>query len=401
MKNTRQNNCDDVIDLLVKKYWSESKSELEKKIGQIAQDFIGRKLYNSTVRINKQLHTEYDFLLKLIEHIIESMKQDFSHIPLATCKEKLLSIVEIEYKKLIPNTTSRLVQANLGQKDILEQYKNGILGKMEKAKEKIEIHCAISEKEEVSVKHDENKWYKNRTIQAALITAGVFLFASIIGWLIFIYYDKSSSSSEITTSGDSSPGISTSGPNSPVILNYESPKSRSPSDSNNLSGKTLIYENIRNKVSGLEHQIIDEKIAPWIFFRTGKMKEVTNYHGKVIKYSGIEFAGSPRLIFWNGFIEPFLENGIAQVLNTVAQECYDRNIDNTEFLQEAKSLLAGLISKAYRRMSEIDQKLRGKGYPEKVTPVDVSNKIGKMQEFLNQYTKAILNNEKPPRKRYD
>ena len=366
MKNTRQNNHDDVIDLLVKKYWSESNSELDQKIGQIAQDFIGRKTYNNTVRINKQLHTEYEFLQKLIEHIIESIKQDFSHIPLATCKEKLLSVVEIEYKKLIPNTTSRLVQANFGQKYMLEQYKGNIIDEMEEAKEKIEIQCAISEEEKIAVKHSGEKWYKNRTIQAALIGAGVFLIVSII-----------------------------------TIFHNESPTSRSPSDSNNLSEKTLIYENLGNRVSNLEHQIIDEKISPWIFFRTGKMKEVTNYHGKVIKYSGIEFTGSPRLVFWNGFIEPFLENGIAQVLNSAAQDCQDRNIDNTEFLQEAESLLTGLISKVYRRMSEIDKKLRGQGYPEKVTPVDVSDKIGKMQEFLNQYMKAILNNEKPPRKRYD
>ena len=195
--------------------------------------------------------------------------------------------------------------------------------------------------------------------------------------------------------------ISQIGSNRPVKVNSELPESKSISDSNNLSSKTLIYENIRNRISDLEYKIIDEKISPWIFFRTGKMKEVTDYHGKVIKYSGIEFAGSPRLVFWDGFIEPFLENGIAQVLNIVAQDCQDRNIDKAEFLQEAKSLLAGLIAKTYHRMSEIDRRLRGKGYPEKVTPVDVSDKIEKMQEFLNQYTKAVLNNEKPPRKRFD
>lgn len=193
MKNTRQNNCDDVVDLLVKKYWSESKSELDQKIAQIAQDFISRKLFNNTVRISKQLHTEYEFVQKLIEQIIESLKQDFSHIPLATCKDKLLSIVEIEYKKLIPKTTARLVEGNLAQKGMLENYGKGILAEMEKAKAKIEIQCAILEKEKMAAKNrgDGEKWYQNRTIQAALISAGVLLFVSIIGWLIYLYVNKS------------------------------------------------------------------------------------------------------------------------------------------------------------------------------------------------------------------
>lgn len=176
-------------------------------------------------------------------------------------------------------------------------------------------------------------WYKNRTIQAALIGAGVLLIVSIISWLISINYNKTNIiNPEIKTGGNLSPLISTSGPNSPVSVNYELPESKKPSDSNNISVKTLIYENIRSRISDLEHLIIDEKISPWTSFRANEMKEVPNYHGKVIKYSGIEFEGSPRLVFWNGFIEPFLENGIAQELNSVAQECQDRNLEKTEFL---------------------------------------------------------------------
>jgi len=217
MKKPRQNNCDDVVELLVNNFWSKSKSELEQKIANIAQDFISRKLFNSTVRINKQLHTEYEFVQKLIEQIIESLKQDFSHIPLATCKDKLLSIVEIEYKKLIPRTTSRLVKANLGQKGILEQYKKGILGEMEKAKEKIEIKCAISEKENAAARATGEKWYQNRTIQAALIGAGVLLLVSIVSWLISFYVNESG--------GDSSSSTIPSGPNTPFV-DYNDPRSK-------------------------------------------------------------------------------------------------------------------------------------------------------------------------------
>ena len=234
MKNTRQNNCDDVVELLVKKYWSESKSELDQKIAQIAQDFIGNKLFNSTRRVSKQVHTEFEYVQKLIEYIFESLKQDFSNITLTSCKDQLLSIVESEYKRLIPRTISRLVESNLGQKSMLENYEKGILDEMEKAKEKIEIQCALLEKEKVFPKGNAEKWYQSRTIQAALIGLGGLLFVSIVGWLIILYVNKSDGRSDVGTtisnepeiSGDFSPAKTTTGPNSPSIVDYNTPGSK-------------------------------------------------------------------------------------------------------------------------------------------------------------------------------
>ncbi len=231
MKNTQQNNCDDVVDLLVKKYWSESKSELDHKIAEISQDFINRRLFNSTVRVSKQLHATVEYVNKLIGYIMESLKKDFGHIPLSAFKDKLLSVMEREYEKLIPKTTAWLVEGNLAQKGTLEQYKKGITDEMGKSKEKIEIQCAISEKEKMDVKSDGEKWYQSRTIQAALITAGVLLVVSIVGWLIILYVNKSDGRSDVGTtisnepeiSGDFSPAITTTGPNSPSMVDYNTP----------------------------------------------------------------------------------------------------------------------------------------------------------------------------------
>lgn len=43
-------------------------------------------------------------------------------------------------------------------------------------------------------KRTSEKWYQSRTIQAALISAGVLLFVSIIGWFIAVYINKSNRS---------------------------------------------------------------------------------------------------------------------------------------------------------------------------------------------------------------
>jgi hypothetical protein len=234
MKNAQKNNCDDVVDLLVKKYWSESKSKLDHKIAEISQDFINRRLFNSTARVSKQLHANFEYVNKLLGYIMESLKKDFGNIPLSAFKDKLLSVLEREYEKLIPKTTAWLVGGNLAQKGILEQYKKGITDEMGKSKEKIEIQCAISEKEKVAVKRDDGRWYQNRTIQAALIGLGGLLFVSIVGWLIILYVNKSDGRSDVGTtisnepeiSGDFSPAITTTDPNSPSIVDYNTPGSK-------------------------------------------------------------------------------------------------------------------------------------------------------------------------------
>ncbi|MBA7691426.1 hypothetical protein ES703_99970 [subsurface metagenome] len=227
---------DSIIELLRKDYLSKTEDDLKRRIGEIAQDFVNRGLFNNTARVSKQLHAEFEYIQKLIDYIVKSLKQNFGHIPLPSCKNKLFTIVEREYKKLIPKTTARLVEGNLAQKGMLENYGKGILAEMEKAEVKIEIRCAVLEKEKMAAKNrgDGEKWYQNRTIQAALITAGVLLVVSIVGWLIILYVNKSDGRSDVGTtisnepeiSGDFSPAITTTSPNSPSIVDYNPPGSK-------------------------------------------------------------------------------------------------------------------------------------------------------------------------------
>ena len=117
---------------------------------------------------------------------------------------------------------------------------------------------------------------------------------------------------------------------------------------------------------------------------------VEDYNGKPIHYEGVKFEGSPRLVFWDRFIEPFLENGIVNALNKIYEECVLRNLDPGEYLEEMKELLRLWIQKTYIDMSRTDQVLRGKGNPNSVQAVDVSPKISSMYEYLDSHTVAIM-----------
>jgi len=229
MRNSKQNNCDEIIDLLVKNYRSQKTSELNKKVGEIAQDFINQNLFNSTARISKQLHVEFDYIDQLIDYVIESLENEYSHFPLRTCKNHLIKIIETEYKKLIPKSAARLVEANLYNEGMEKQFKKKIHDEMDKSKERIKIRCALSKKAKAVLKPVTEKWYQNRTIQAAIIGAGALVFVSTLGWLITFYVNKSerqtnldnNPSAESQTGTDSFPELKRDEPNSNLTIGYD------------------------------------------------------------------------------------------------------------------------------------------------------------------------------------
>jgi hypothetical protein len=153
---------------------------------------------------------------------------------------------------------------------------------------------------------------------------------------------------------------------------------------------TPLYAKTKQKIEDFYVDIERNKLTPWAFLRTGKMQEVKDYYGRSIRYQGVEFEGSPSIVFWEGFIEPFLEHGIIDILEQVADEAKKSNLNPEACINEAVGLLAGRISAVYYLMAEIDQKLRGKGYPETAKRRDVSEKIKKMDDYLQEQQKAIV-----------
>ncbi len=130
-------------------------------------------------------------------------------------------------------------------------------------------------------------------------------------------------------------------------------------------------------------RLIDEKITPWAFFNTSKIPQITDHHGKIIKYSGVKFEGSPKLAFWDSFIDPFLRSIITEKIDWAIELANSTNTPARTVLEMIESRLKIQIQKTYTRMSEIDQRIRGEGFPERVQRRDVSDKVNSMYTFLD------------------
>lgn len=238
-----------IVELLKKDYLLKTENNLKQKIGEIIQDFISRGLYNSNACTGSQLQAHFDHIDKLIDHILESLEQDFPDIPLEQVKEQLFTTVDEEYKKLVPLANSHLVSAGLAQQSNLESFKQLINGKKEKTKQAIETKLAILEKKKatpppgsifgdiwtiwgipINVKEVYTKLKSHPFLLVCCLLAIALIAAHPLWWPLVNKIDHDSSgksiSSKAKTSGNSSPAINTSGPNSPVTVNYDSPKSK-------------------------------------------------------------------------------------------------------------------------------------------------------------------------------
>jgi hypothetical protein len=184
-KKHKEKDFDSIVKLLRRDYLLKNEKNLTQKVGEIVQDHISRGFYNSTVCINKQLHAHYDHIDGLTDYIIESLKRDFANMPLVQFKEKLLAIVDEEYKKLIPFANTFLVKVGLASQNILQNFKEGINSKKGKAKQAIETRLAIMEEQRLTAAKAVKKkpWYKKAW---PYITGIVALLAAILAIVWYV-----------------------------------------------------------------------------------------------------------------------------------------------------------------------------------------------------------------------
>ncbi len=162
--------------------------------------------------------------------------------------------------------------------------------------------------------------------------------------------------------------------------------------------RTDLYPKTQKLISDLHESLETKKIIPWAFLLTSTGLKITRLDGRQISYSGIKFSGSPEQVFWTRFIEPFLEDGIINILDTIAEDCLQGSLDPTPHLEEAVGLYKIMTIKVYRRMVQIDRNLRGEGFPEKATPKDANSKIASMERFIDgqlKVKKALLLKKRP------
>ena len=153
-----------------------------------------------------------------------------------------------------------------------------------------------------------------------------------------------------------------------------------------MAEKTKLFAITRKKVCDFYETILNDKLWPWRFYDTHGVR-VTRHNGQIISSKG-KFGGTIKLVFWEGFIEPFLEDAIEEVLQQTAKTCRELKPDSGPYIRETVSLLRGFTESIYKEMVRIDWGLTGRGDPRGIIPESVQDKIVKMNRYTQEHAVA-------------
>jgi TIR domain-containing protein len=158
-----------------------------------------------------------------------------------------------------------------------------------------------------------------------------------------------------------------------------------------LTAHTPFYPKRTASLIDAYNRLERELFGPWSLFNSGKPITVSPCEGKPIQIgdSGVEFSGSVRDIFWR-FFDPDIKKVISDHLEQTVKDCEGMPDLLEEALDETRELLDEFIRRAYERLVHIDQRLRGKGFPNSVAPQNVDGKIQLMKKMLDEHVEAAM-----------
>lgn len=152
--------------------------------------------------------------------------------------------------------------------------------------------------------------------------------------------------------------------------------------------RTPLYPLIQQRVAEAARPVA-ERLEAWRMMNARGSLRTTRFNGKPVTMGGVMFEGTPRLVFWGDFFEPFMFDTARQCLEWVVETCRDRHLDATEYLSETTALLYVLVATTYAEMAKTDQLLRGRGYPNSVAPMPVADKVERMNQRIDDLAVAL------------
>ncbi len=204
---SKKNKCGKIVDRLVADFWFLKAESLKQEQGAITQDFVSRGLSNTTMRVSKLVHLNYEYLRNLVKEVIQRLEKDYSHISPASFKQELIRIVETEYNKLMGKVPGWLHESNV--LNCSKDFENGVIAEKEKAKLDIENKCVLWEERWNS----NRRWWCDPKWAVGII---VMVLLSVIGW----WRISSKSESVISRTSEKFSSSIVAGPNSNIDVSY-------------------------------------------------------------------------------------------------------------------------------------------------------------------------------------
>jgi hypothetical protein len=154
------------------------------------------------------------------------------------------------------------------------------------------------------------------------------------------------------------------------------------------SGQSPLYPKLKLRIQKATDHLVQTKLQPWCLLSNGL--NVTRSDGRTIAYSGCKYSGSPRTVFWSNYIEPFIKDLVVREISDASVLAEENALDAFLVLHEAGGLLRGASEKLFDQMAEIDRRLLGDGFPQKVPLRSVAHEKDVIGKFIDSHVEAEI-----------
>lgn len=121
-----------------------------------------------------------------------------------------------------------------------------------------------------------------------------------------------------------------------------------------IEGETSpLFSYLQKYVQNSYQNLAQNKVYPWYDLQLGKPFKGENYYGTKINYDGIKFEGSPKTIFWENYIEPFLENIVIDAIKEASTLCEKHKTRGKAPYEDLRRLLKIAVMNVYSNMNSI------------------------------------------------
>ena len=155
-----------------------------------------------------------------------------------------------------------------------------------------------------------------------------------------------------------------------------------------------LNEIIKADVEDVTQAILKNTVEPWIFFRSHGI-HIKKVDGSSISISGVEYSGSSVTVFWEGFVDAYIKKRSLELIESTRLKAVERKILVQNALQDCLVHLHSMVVKIFNRMAVIDQRLKGKGFPNSVQKIDVQQRIEKNYEVIRALVKDEIECAQP------
>lgn len=144
---------------------------------------------------------------------------------------------------------------------------------------------------------------------------------------------------------------------------------------------------LSSKIQELVHyeqkKLISNHIDNWLLgFKHGKF-QTKHFDGRDISYEGVKFEGSPREVFLNDYIEPFLFKSTDNLIDVVSTILKSSKLNPKPVLSELGLEVIKLYDCVYKRMAYVDRCLMANGNPSDFLPPNFTEKKQRVILYLN------------------